>query len=322
MTFKKFFYSSVIISICTITAIVLFNIYMNEYGLFGNAKGMSINIWNNERTSMYLLSFNYIPANFEGILIGPSFSDNLDTKKISGFKIYNASIDGGNITELKYIAENIIQRGNLKFIIICLSPYMTKNNGMKTSDISPQKYWGALGSKEMLYRYLYKLFTMLGLRYDIYNDYGHMNFNLWLEKQEIAKSELVTQSRPERNSDKMKKNNDNDIEFIDKIAYNELSEILILSRKKGVKIFGYYYPYYIERYNEKRFKTYKERIDKLFDEKDVIWNLNDDKHMAFRSDPSNYYDRTHLSVKGTNYVLSEINNQLSLFYRRNSKVTL
>ena len=181
MTFKKFFYSSVLISICIITAIVLFNVYVNEYGLFGNTKGMSINIWNNERTSKYLLSFNYIPTNFEGILIGPSVSDNLDTKKISGFKIYNASIDGGNISELKYIVENVIQRGNLKFIIICLSPYITKDHGPKTSDISQQKYWGALGSKEILYRYLYKLFTILGLRYDIYNDYGYMNFNLFFD---------------------------------------------------------------------------------------------------------------------------------------------
>ena len=318
MTFKKFFYSSLLISICIVTAIVLFNVYMNEYGLFGNTKGMSINIWNNERTSKYLLSFNYIPTNFEGILIGPSVSNNLDTKKISDFKIYNASIDGGNVSELKYIVENVIQKGNLKFIIICLSPYITKDNGPKTSGISQQQYWGALGSKEILYRYLYKLFTMLGLRYDIYNDYGCMNFNLWFEKQVVAKSELVTKSHPERNVDKQKRNNDNEIEFIDKIAYNELSEILTLSRIKGVKIFGYYHPYYIEKYNERRFQTYKEIIDKLFNENDVVWNLNDEKYMVFRSDPSNYYDRSHFSSKGTHYVIREISNQLNLFYQRNS----
>lgn len=301
---------------------VSFNIYMNEYGLFGNAKGKSIKVWNNERTSKYLLSYNYIPANFEGILIGPSVSDNLDTKKISGFKIYNASINGGNISELKYVAENVIQRGSLKFIIICLTPYITKDSGRKTSYIRSREYWGALGSKETIKFYLYKMFIMLGLKYDAYNDHGYNNFNLFNKKPVAANAELITKSHPKSDSSAIKKNKDNYMEFIDEIAYNELFEIITLSRKKGVKIFGFYYPYYIEIYNEKRFITYKEKIDKLFDEKDVIWNLNDDEHLAFRSDPSNYYDRGHLSWKGTNYLIREINNKLNVFYRRNSNEAL
>jgi len=150
MTFKKYFYGTIGVSLCIIISIIAFNIYMNEYGLFGNAKGKSIKIWHDERTSKYLLSYNYIPANFEGILIGPSVSVNLNTKKINDFKIYNASLNGGNISELKYIADNIIQRGNLKFIIICLYPYMTKDHGRKTSSIDPREYWGSLGSKQAL----------------------------------------------------------------------------------------------------------------------------------------------------------------------------
>lgn len=316
MTFRKFFYGSILLSICIISVIVSFNVYMNEYGLFVNPKGMPIKIWNNERFSKHLLSFNYIPANFEGILIGASVSDNLDTKKISGFKIYNASINGGNISELKYIAENVILSGKLKFIIICLYPYITKDHELKPSYISQQNYWASLGSKETLYFYLHKLFTTLGLTYDTYNDYGYNNYNLIAEKQVVAKAELITKSHPKSDSDTKKKSNDNELIFIDKIAYNELSSILILSRKKGVKVFAFYYPYYIEKYNEKRFKTYKEKIDKLFDERDVIWNLNNDEHLAFRSDLSNYYDGEHLSWKGTKYVIREISNKLNLFYRR------
>jgi len=72
------------------------NVYMNGYGLFGDVKEKFITLWHNERTSKYLFSFNYIPSNFEGMLIGSSVSDNLNTKKISKFKVYNASINGGN----------------------------------------------------------------------------------------------------------------------------------------------------------------------------------------------------------------------------------
>jgi hypothetical protein len=285
---------------------------MNEYGLFGNAKGKSIKIWFNERTSKYLLSYNYIPANFEGILIGSSVSDNLDTKKISRFKTYNLSINGGNISELKYIAENVIKRGNLKFIIICLYPYMTKDHGRKTPYIDQQEYWASLGSKETLKFYLDKLAIKYGFRYDIYNDYGYNNFNLILEKPVVAKAKITTQS----DKSSITKNKDNQVEFIDEIAYNELFEIINLSRQKNVKIFGFYYPYYIENYNENLFKTYKEKIDKLFDVKDVIMDLNTDEYLEFRSDLSNYYDKGHLSWKGTNYLIREMNAKLNAFYEQ------
>lgn len=318
MTFRKFFYTSILLSIFIIMAIVSFNVYMNEYSLFGDAKGTSIKIWSNERTSKYLLSFNYIPANFEGILIGPSYSDNLDTKKISGYKIYNASLDGGgNISELKYIAENVIQRGNLKFIIICLSSYMIKNHGLKTSYISQQEYWASLGSRRTLDFYINKLRIIYGLLPDLYNDYGYCNFNLTREKPVVAKTELITKSHSKSDSDKNIRSNDKDFYPIDEIAYNELSELLALSRKKGVKVFVFYYPYYIENYHEKSYQTFKEKIDKLFDERDVIWDLNSDKHIAFRSDLSNYFDKGHLSWKGTSYLIREINNKLNLFYKRN-----
>lgn len=294
--------------------IVSFNVYMNEYGLFGNAKGKSKKIWHNERTSKYLLSYNYIPANFEGILIGPSVSDNLNTKKISGFKIYNASLDGGNISELKYIAENVIQKANLKFIIICLYPYLTKDHGRKTSYIDKREYWASLGSKQTLHFYAYKIFTIVGLIPDTYNDYGYRNFNLQNEKPRI-KNQLRNDSTT------IRKNKVNQEEFIDEVAYNELLEIVNLSRKRGVKIFGYYYTYYIEKYDEKKFRTYKEKIDKLFDQNDIIWDLNADEHLEFRSDLDNYYDGGHLSWKGTNYLIYEINNKLDMFYRSHSSGT-
>lgn len=279
---------------------------MNEYGLFGNTKGRSIKIWHNERTSKYLLSYNYIPANFEGILIGPSVSDNIDTKKISGFKIYNVSIDGGNISELKYIVDNVIQKGNLKFIIICLYPYMTKDHGRKTSYIDPQEYWSSLGSRQTLNFYKSKLFIMNGIGYDYFNDYGYNNYNLSKEKGGNREQKTI-------NNETINKKN-TPLEFVDKIAQKELTEIVNLARKKGIKIFAFYYPYFIENYNDLRFKAYKEIIDKIFNEQDIIWNFNTNEYLAFRSDPNNYYDKGHLSWKGADYMIREINNKLNCFY--------
>ncbi len=311
MTFKKFFYTTLLLSACFITVTVSFNIYMNEYGLFGSAKGKSIKIWDNERTSKYLLSYNYIPANFEGILIGPSVSDNLDTKKISGYKIYNASLNGGNISELKYIVENIIHNGNLKFIIVCLYPYITKDHGRKTSYINQKEYWSSLGSMQTLKFYGHKISALFGFSHDVYNDYGYNNIKLLAEKSTATKQPII-----KIDNVAITKLTLNQVEFIDGIAYNELLELINLSRKRGVKIFGFYYPYFMANYDEKRFKTYKEKIDKIFDKNDLIWNLNDDEHLAFRCDLSNYYDGKHLSREGANYLVREINDKLDMFYRR------
>lgn len=315
MTFKKYFYLSIVFSVCIMATIVLFNIYMNEYGLFGNAKGKSIKIWHNERASKYLLSYNYIPANFEGMIIGPSLSDNLDTKKISGFKIYNASIRGGNVSELKSIVENVIQKGNIKFIIICLDPYITKNHEHKTSSMSRQEYWGSFGSKQILKIYCEKLFIKLNARYDFYNDYGYNNFNLTEEKQ----TDIMKKTTKSLNNNKDKavtKDSGETVEFIDEDAYKDLSQIVNLSRQRGVKIFGFYYAYYIQNYSEAKFKSYKNRIDRIFTKQDVIWNMNTDEYYNFRNDPSNYYDKSHLSWKGADFLIREINNKLNMFYRR------
>ena len=310
MTFKKYFYGTIGVSLCIIISIIAFNIYMNEYGLFGNAKGKSIKIWHDERTSKYLLSYNYIPANFEGILIGPSVSVNLNTKKINDFKIYNASLNGGNISELKYIADNIIQRGNLKFIIICLYPYMTKDHGRKTSSIDPREYWGSLGSKQALELYIDKLFRKLGFRHDRYNDYGHNNYNLIAEKPNTEPQKAQLKTNDKANPQEIA----NKVVTIDEIAYNELVQLVNAARRKGIKIFGFYYPYYIEKYNETAFTSYKDKIDKIFTKQDFIWNMNSEEYINFRSDLSNYYDKGHLSWKGADYLIREINNKLIMFY--------
>lgn len=294
MTFKKFFYISLIYSISIILTFVSFNIYMDEYGLFGEVKGQMKKIWYNERTSKYLLSYKYIPENFEGILIGSSVSDNLDTKKILGFKVYNASINGGNISELKPIVQNVVEKGNLRFIIICLYPYLTKNHGLKTSYINPQEYWGALGSKEILKMYIAKSLIRLGLVHDKFNDYGYHNFNLDTERKAVAA-----------------KIKNKDVEYIDNVAYAELSQLIDSAKKKRIKILGFYYPYYIENFNEKCFKTYKDKIDRLFEDNDFIWDMNTDEYLNFRSNLSNYYDKGHFSLAGAHFIIKDINNKLN-----------
>lgn len=133
MTFKTFFIRLLAISLVIAALVVLFNFYMNEYGLFGDARGKSIKIYGNERTAKYLLSLNYIPSNFNGLLIGSSVSDNIDSKGFVGYRIYNASINAATVAELRILVENVLKKGDLKCVIISLYPILTSSNEKRTS---------------------------------------------------------------------------------------------------------------------------------------------------------------------------------------------
>ena len=298
MTFRGFYYRIISFSLISILTVVSFNIFMNEFGLFGDVKGKSIDIYFNERRSKYLLSYNYIPSNFEAILIGPSVSNNMNTKTISEYKIYNASINGSNISELKYIVSNVIKNGKLKFIIICLYPYLTRDHGRKSSSINEREYWGSLGSIDSIKLYLYKFLIKYNLKSDYFNDYGYNNFNI--KMQGIDSKKVILEKASSKN--KIKEIT------IDEIAYEELKYVLDLAIKNNVRIFGYYYPIPYDYFvlSEKNYRWYQEKIDKLFDEDAIILDFNSDKYLKFVKDYSNYCDVDHLSYKGSDFILKQI----------------
>lgn len=277
------------------------NVYLNEYGLFGDMRGKHIKIFYNERTSKYLLSFNYIPANFDGILIGSSVSANINTENIEDYSVYNASIVGANITELGYLANNIMEKG-IDFIIICLSPYITKNHGRKTSYIEPREYWGTLGSLETVKLYTHKLLVSTGLREEVFNAYGLNNFTL--HQPGFNSRELIQKyiSRTAASEEIV----------IDDTAYSELDQLLRKARNSGVRIFGYYHPYHYDIYQLRKdnYREYQNKVNTLFREPDVIWDFNSEDYLAFRKDYRNFSDRAHLSPRGADFIAAEINRRL------------
>ncbi|HRD43384.1 MAG TPA: hypothetical protein PLN30_06505, partial [Ferruginibacter sp.] len=129
MTSKNFLLKYSLIMALLVSIIVGINYSIDIYGLFRGKKERKVYI--NERTSKYLFSMRYIPENYEGIIAGPSLSDNLNPDQLKGYKIYNASIMGINVTEMNYLLNNIIDKGHLKFAIICLGRYLTKDHGRK-----------------------------------------------------------------------------------------------------------------------------------------------------------------------------------------------
>jgi hypothetical protein len=134
-----------------------------------------------------------------------------------------------NITELNLLMENILSKGKMKAVIICLDPYITKDHGRKTSTMIPQEYWGALGSTNLLRTYLFyfiRKYNLIPSQYasDLHNEVGWDNFGLEMPNANAQKA--IT--------DKVKLRSFENT-TIDSVAYHELDNILrqIRSRKSG-----------------------------------------------------------------------------------------
>ena len=108
------------------------DLYIDLYGLFTGSSTAHA-IYGEERTAKYLHSLRYIPEQFDGVMLGSSVSDNLDTRHLKGYRIYNASINGGNVSDLKPLVENIYRRRDLKLTLVCAHRYLTNDHVQKTT---------------------------------------------------------------------------------------------------------------------------------------------------------------------------------------------
>ena len=311
MTFKAYSKQFLIISAMVIISTIGVNIYLNEFGLIGNQKNKDIRIYADEKTSKYLLSFNYIPNNFNGILVGPSLSDQMmDTKKLSdNYEIYNLSMDGGNISELKYAIDNVLKYGNIKLFIISLDPYITKNSGTKSSQINPKEYYSTFGSIFTAKYYLKKYRDIKkGDKSIYYDSYWGYTDNEYQKKDENS-TELINKALSSFESSDFNHLN------IDKMAYTELSDILTNVRDKNIQIMAYYYPTAKRKFEHpvynQHYLKYRIEIDKLLDyDRDIVVDFSQNKYDYIRSNDDSYSDGAHLSRKGANKLLKVLNEKI------------
>ena len=306
MEAKKFLFRVSGISFLLMAAFVTFNYFQDVYGLFHPCKDLELKVYTNERTSKYLLSHRYIPENFEGIVIGPSLSANLNTETIKDYKIYNASIMGANISELRYLVNNIVERGNLRFVIICLDPYLTKDHGKKSARIDPKEVYGALGSTNLIKTYLFKVIRdneLLPGKFppDATNAYGFNNFNPELAKGD-AREKILEKVRLKSAEST----------YIDPVAEKELGETITYLRQRQIRIIAYFspVPHQILSINHQNYKAYQDRMRQLFSSEDILLDLNHERYQAITADFDTYIDHGHLSKKGRDFVLGELRQAL------------
>lgn len=307
MTFKKFILRFLIAFIVIAVSFILLNYKLNEFGLFGDTSNREYRIYLDEKTTKYLFSYNYIPKNFDGILVGPSLSDQMmDTRKIKKHKIYNLSMNGANITELKYAIDNVLKYGNIKTLILCIDPYITKDSGLKSSQINNKEYYSTLGSifsiKHMYYKYFKD--NENSKFHDSY--WGYINNSL--DKKDINSTEEINKVLQKINDDNFSSL------FVDNIAYSELKSVINSIERKEIELLVYHYPipYKILNHPEYfgHYRKYRNKIDKLLKNIYLI-DFNTDEYKYISDNDTSYSDKGHLSKIGAEKVINVLNQSLN-----------
>lgn len=289
------------------------NFAVNDFGLWNHRD--TARIWALEKTTKYLLAQRYVPENFDAVMIGASVSANMDTRRLHGYRVYNLSMSGGNITETGAAAQEYLKAsGDKKLLIVTLHPYMTKNSGMKSFQISDKDYWGSLFSLTPLRILQMKIQYALGRdRMDFKDsEAGWNNFNFPETKADMAAVEKG--NRDTLAAIRAGQTSAPKAYPIDPVAVSELDALLKLAREKGVKIAAYYFPLLGSEYDIMAYsgdwKKYQSAMKPLFQADEIILDMNTPKFDYLRRDPNAYHDSGHLSQTGANVVLDKLNQVL------------
>jgi hypothetical protein len=279
------------------------NWYLDIFGLFRPVKGRNLPVYHAERISKYLLSYRYIPQNFNTVLLGTSLSDNIDFSNVdapTSPKVYNASMMGANIAEIRPIVSNLLAGGVRQFII-CVSPYLTKNYGAKEVELDGKLYYGALGSKN-----LYETYVVGAIR----------SFNLMPSK--FPKNQINAQGVNDygsffavsdvrqRVNRELKENTD--AITIDSSALVAFDAMIQELRNHKVKLLVYFHPvpHDIFKLKEKTFMEYQQLMRSIIRDDRSIINLNSEHFSPFTADLTNYIDHAHLSRNGQSVIVDTL----------------
>jgi hypothetical protein len=286
-----------------VAAIVIsINVYADIYGLFRPTRGRELGIYGEERIAKYLQSYRYIPENFDGVLLGSSVSVILDTRELAGYRVYNASIDGGNIADLKPIAENIFRRGELQLTIICAHRYITNDHLKKTDLMTPKQYWGALGSPQLMTAYISRLAIRHGVVSDRYDVRGTLHSGTEPDSNIVRKEIDKAVAQIQRGTPSFGNY------YVDPVALTELKDLIANARSHSQRLVVFYppIPAPVLAVRSTEFSRYRDIISGVTESSDLIVDFNRPEYEGLRIDYHNFVDPVHLSKAGATVVMSEL----------------
>ena len=290
MTPRRFFLSSVILTLLLAALIIGINVWIDSYGYFRGATHRRINMYFNERLEKNLLSRRYVPENFNGLLIGGSTSFNIDTSRFLPLQIYNLSILAGTISEVKWLVDNYLEVRDPKLVIISMYPYILRESGMKTTYLSESAVFGALGSVDILKRYIIAAWQDLS-GHEPYNEFGYHEYE---EPPRERALELIHEKAGDPDYYRREL-------ATDFFAWQEYLELLRDLDAAGARIILVLHPVPRPVYQAHRadFERFARQVTAVLPDGSVTADFNSEAHGDLHADLDNFQDEVHLSGQGS-----------------------
>jgi hypothetical protein len=270
---------------------------IDPYGVLRDPSGRKLSVYMYERKAKYLMSQRYVPANFDGLIIGASSTAVMDLPTLAGVRLYDESIPRGNATEEHILANQALIKGHYKLAIILLAPSMTSRHDVAEGLDSVMKT-EAIASIHLFVHEAGYILHAAHIRF--YKNRGSAAPDGQLVG--LAPFPGVFNLRPLKAEDLQ----------IDPVAIKDYRDLIQSLRSRGTTIVylvpPLYEPYY--QLNKQGFQTNLEAVLTQLPPAPVI-DLSSPKYTALRSDRGNYEDCSHMNAKGSAKAAAILNQLVS-----------
>ena len=261
---------------------------LDVFGVLRDPARRALITSSHERQAKYLLNEAYVPENFNALIVGASASVNWRPQRLTGYRFYDESLEGGNATEQRKLVELALRRGHFQVALVGIFPRITGSHELQDG-LDQVNRTEALGSLAAFNIEAEMLFDKLRHRTpSFYPDGSHE----------------MPSTRPEPPTVKMNMKQDSQSIKDYRMLVQELEA-------RGVRVLYVVYPVYTPAYdfNRKALLAYRDTFPATLPPAPII-DLNEPQYKAFRDDPGNYIDEIHLSRKGADKLTDIINTRM------------
>jgi hypothetical protein len=283
----------------TAGAVAGLNIELDPYGLYWPDRGRHLPVYGDERVAKYLLAMRYVPENFNALIIGASITASWDIRAIENLRVYNGSINGGNIVEEKALIDAAIDKPGISAVLLIVHPALTYAHIFRTVEMKPDLKRSSLGSMSL---------------WDAYKDMINVRLGRLPQKFDDNGTEFPLVLYSEMNN--LMKQMWNAPEFVvDPVALQAYKDVVAALRQRGIKII-----FIIPPTSEQILKTKRANLERYVQQMrseigpgDLWIDFMTPEHQEFCSGRSNFTDGVHLSPPGARHVVAYINDSIKGF---------
>lgn len=274
-------------------AMAALNMAVDVYGLYRPSRGRRLPVLGDDRVAKYLLSMRYVPENFNAVLAGGSVSANWDVTAIEGLRVYNGSLDGGNIVEEKALIAAALERPGVSVILLLVNPALTYSHEFQTVEMKPDLKRSALGSLSL---------------WNAYKDMLNIRIGRIPRTFDYAGTETFLNARSEMNLN-MKEMWSAPEFTVDPVALQAHRDLVANLRARGVQIVFIVPPTSEHLLQTKRapLERYLRRMRSEIGTGDLWVDFLVPEDEAFRKTRANFSDGVHLTPDGARQVVAQIN---------------